>query len=136
MNVHGFGQFLVNRGLVTEADIDEAMDIQQTRQTLLGQIAIREQYMTIRQVMHVLRDQAGTALQFGEVAVRLGYLDEPDVEELLNIQAGTKPELADILIEQGKLSAENCLRMLDEFHAATAGSGHPDAGIDATGTDN
>ena len=66
----------------------------------------------------------------------LGYLDEPDVEELLNIQAGTKPELADILIEQGKLSAENCLRMLDEFHAATAGSGHPDAGIDATGTDN
>ncbi len=134
MNSHRFGQYLISRGILTQADIDAAQDIQQTRQSLLGQIAIREQYMTVRQVMDVVRNQAGTTLQFGTVAVRLGYLDEPDVEELLNLQASTRPQLADILIEQGKLSAETYLKMLDEFHATMSDSGQH--GIDRTGTDD
>ncbi len=84
--------------------------------------------------MDVVRNQAGTTLQFGSVAVRLGYLDEPDVEELLNLQASTRPQLADILIEQGKLSAETYLKMLDEFHATMSDSSQN--GIDRTGTEN
>ncbi len=136
MNSHRFGQFLIARGLVTKADIDAAVDIQQTRQPLLGQIAIREQYMTVRQVMDVLRNQAGTALHFGEVAVRLGYLDEPDVEELLTLQAGARPQLTDVLIEQNKLSAETYLKMLEEFHATISGSIQPGMNIEITGTDN
>ena len=128
MNSQRFGQFLITRGLLTSADLAAAQDIQHTRQSLLGQIAIREQYMTVRQVMDVLRSQAGTGLQFGEVAVQLGYLDGPDVDELLNLQAGTRPQLADILIEQGKLTAETYLKMLDEFHASSSD-------ISATGTD-
>ena len=136
MNSQRFGQFLVARGLLTEADIAEAVEIQLTRQSLLGQVAIREQYMSVRQVMDVLRSQAGTSMQFGEVAVKLGYLDEPDVDELLNLQASTRPQLADILIEQGKLTAETYLRTLDEFHATSSGSNRPGVRIDNTGTDN
>jgi hypothetical protein len=132
MNSVEFGQFLVARGLLTEADLNEALDIQQERQSLLGQIAIREQYMTVRQVMDVLRGQAGGASPFGEVAVQLGYLDKPDVEELLILQHNTRPRLTDVLIEQGRLTAETCLQMLDRFQASTS----PDSNIDITGTDN
>jgi hypothetical protein len=136
MNSDRFGQFLVTRGLLSEADLAEAQEIQHTRQSLLGQIAIREQYMTVRQVMDVLRTQAGTAFQFGEVAVQLGYLDEPDVEELLRLQVGTRPRLADVLIERGKLSAETYLQMLNEFHARMPDSNDPGLCRDITGTNN
>ena len=135
MNSDRFGHFLVARGRLTEADIAEAQEIQQTRQSLLGQIAIREQYMTVRQVMNVLRSQAGTALQFGEVAVQLGYLDAPDVDELLKLQISTRPRLADILIELGKLSAESYLQMLDEFHATRSGGHSRGMNSGITGTD-
>jgi hypothetical protein len=134
MNSQRFGQYLVTRGILTEADLAATAELQHSRQSLLGQVAIREQYMTVRQVMDVLRNQAGTTKQFGEVAVELGYLDEPDVEELLVLQANTRPQLADILIEQGKLTAETYLRTLDEFHAATHDNSAP--GTESTGTDN
>lgn len=136
MNSQRFGQFLVSRGLLTEADLAEAVDIQHKRQSLLGQVAIREQYMTVRQVMDVLRSQAGTSLPFGTVAVQLGYLDEPDVEELLALQANTRPKLADILIEQGRLTVETYLATVDEFHVATLHGDDSIADMNSTGTDD
>lgn len=134
MNSQRFGQYLVTRGILTGADLASAVEIQHSRQSLLGQVAIREQYMTVRQVMDVLRNQAGTTMQFGEVAVQLGYLDEPDVEELLTLQTNTRPQLVDVLIEQGKLTAETYLRTLDEFHATPPESG--DHCMEGTGTDD
>lgn len=136
MNSQRFGQFLITRGLLTETDLVEATDIQQKRQSLLGQVAIREQYMTVRQVMDVLRSQAGTGLPFGAVAVQLGYLDEPDVEELLALQANTRPKLADILIEQGKLTVEAYLATLDEYHATSPQDDGSKTDLDSTGTDD
>jgi hypothetical protein len=120
--------------MLTETDLAEAEGIQQKRQSLLGQIAIREQYMSVRQVMDVLRSQAGTALPFGAVAVQLGYLDEPDVGELLALQASTRPKLADILIEHGKLSVETYLASLDEFHASAPNADDGRTDMDSTGT--
>lgn len=117
MEKHRFGQFLINKGLVTEADVFAALSIQAARQHQIGQIAIKEGLLTVRQTMQVLREQAGTCYFFGEMAVELGFLTEADVEKLLQLQQSSRPRIGEILAGMGKLDAGRLGALLDEYHA-------------------
>ena len=76
MEIHRFGEFLISSCEVTEEQVLEALNIQRSRTEYLGAIAIKEQLLTVKQVMIILREQAGTTKRFGELAVELGLLDE------------------------------------------------------------
>lgn len=115
MNRHRFGQFLINKGLVTQSDINTALSRQIARQDQIGQIAIKSGMLTVKQVMHILREQAGTCYFFGELAVQLGYLNEAGIQKLINLQQETRPKLGEILIELGRLESWQLDELLAEF---------------------
>ena len=98
MEIHRFGEFLVSCGEVTDDQVLEALDMQRARTEYIGAIAIKEKIMSVKEVMSVLREQAGTTKRFGELALELGMVDEKDLGRILKIQDEMRPYLGDILV--------------------------------------
>ena len=116
IKVSRFGQFLCNKGLVSEADIALALAKQQSLHVQLGQLAIKHRYLTVQDVMQVFRNQAGTDEYFAETAVRLGLLDQPTLDELIALQCETRPKIGTILVDMGRIEADQLELLLEEYH--------------------
>ena len=115
--VHRFGEFLIDCGEVTSEEVFEALNIQRARTDYIGAIAIKEQVLTVRQVMRVLREQAGTAKRFGDLAIELGLMEQRDLVHLLGIQRNMRPYLGEILVEMKLLDPISRDQLLEEFHS-------------------
>jgi len=116
LEIHRFGEFLVECGEVTYEQILEALDIQRNRTDYIGTIAIGENLLTVRQVMRILREQAGTTKRFGELAVEFGLLADRDLTRILDIQDERRPYLGEILVEMQLLDTISRDQLLLEFH--------------------
>lgn len=101
-----FGQFMVNRGIVDEEAILDAL-ANQSKQTLpIGKIALKEDLLNVKQVLQILNAQSDTAKRFGEIAIELGFFKKKDVEMLLELQIKLRPPIGEILVEMKKISKE------------------------------
>lgn len=112
-----FAQFLLDRNIVNEETVFEALTIQQRMNPCAGQIAIREGYLTAKQALSTLSEQAGSYRYFGELAVELGYMTRQNMERILNIQHRCRPGLGEILVEMEKIDSDVCEKLLQKFHA-------------------
>ncbi len=112
---HRFGAFLVDKGVVDEATLFDALNEQRARRIPIGKLATVERLLTVKQVMAVLREQAGTDRRFGRIAVDLGYLSEAGLFELLELQDRRCPRIGEILVERGHLTAAERDNLLAEF---------------------
>jgi type IV pilus assembly protein PilB len=109
------GQILVERGLITKLQLDEALKVQKTTGGLIGEIIVQLGYakkedidlglslqsgrlfgqiliergiITTVQLDEILKVQADTGGLIGEIAVRLGYATEEDIAHCLSLQFG------------------------------------------------
>ena len=67
-----FGKHLVERGLLRESDLIEALDRQASMRVSIGRVAYQMGFMTLDQVMKVLETQRGRPAKFGALAIDLG----------------------------------------------------------------
>jgi CheY-specific phosphatase CheX len=77
MAVKFFGQFLVEKGIVTREALLKAIDLQERKN-----------------------------LKFGEMAVELGYVNQADIDRAHAAQLSKDAKLGDILVEQGILTPD------------------------------
>ena len=79
-----FGSYLLNRKIVSPANLRVALEKKDTTRVKLGVLAINAGYMTAKQVDAVHKKQATVDKRIGDIAVDMGYLTEAQVEELLS----------------------------------------------------
>lgn len=117
MNFQFLGSFLLGLGVVTQAQIDEAMAYQADSNRRLGDLAVEAGMLTPEQVEDVLDRQRATDRSFGGLAVSLGYISQRRMDELLFRQKVRQVHLGEALLALGHLTAEQFSRCL-EMHAA------------------
>ena len=98
---------LVQAGVISAEDYVEAATRRDQERTPLGQLAIEEGALTVRQVLDVLHEQAASpGKRFGDVAIQRGYLDNARLAALLLSQQERQRPLLAHLVELGRVSAE------------------------------
>jgi hypothetical protein len=129
------GALLVERGLMTGAELDRALVEQRGSGRLLGQVLIRRGYVTGGQLVRALAEQHGvgfapdTALEasssddprpwrpLGRVLLEKGYLSREELADVLAEQA-EHPErlLGEILVSEAYVSGYELAQALAEQH--------------------
>ena len=109
--VRRFGDFLIQQGLVTEGQVQEALALQPLTGNRVGEALLSLGYLTRGQLQRALSQavQKGDAVvldrpPLGEILVGLRYVEEAQVEAGLASQQKTGKRLGEVLVEQGALN--------------------------------
>lgn len=115
MKAPGFGQFLVEQGLITKEAHEKALSIQK-KNRLLGEIGVEKNLLREDEIPTVLEYQkTHPGILFGEAAVSLGLINSSQLKYLLDIRTRRKIRIGDILLESGAIEEEELNRALMSF---------------------
>jgi hypothetical protein len=130
------GTLLADEGLLTEAELELALDEQRRTGRLLGQIVIDRGYVSAFSLARVLSAQHGVELQepaepepepylaevpatwrpLGRLLVEKGLITQTQLAEALLAQEETNGRLGEILIERRAITGPDLARTLGEQH--------------------
>lgn len=110
-----FGNYLLEKKVVTQEQLREALKAMDKTRLKLGTMAIDEGFMTIPQVEEIHRSQMTNDSLFGELALEKGYLSEEQLEELLENQEPFHLLLAQTLMDMGVLSFKEFVDHLQDY---------------------
>ncbi|RMG19446.1 MAG: hypothetical protein D6729_05215 [Deltaproteobacteria bacterium] len=110
-----FGQFLLERGVVSRDALVTALELQDERNMRLGAYAVRRGYMTEADAERLNHQQLTVDRRFGELAVEAGLLTPEQVQELLTLQQNDYLLLGEALLELGQLDRATLERELKAF---------------------
>lgn len=96
-----FGNYLLNRGLITRDELYHALEAQQEAHLKLGVLGIGAGLLTSEQVEEIYQEQTRQDKRFGEIAVEKGYLSEEQLDFLLASQ-----KKGHLLLGQALIDAE------------------------------
>lgn len=99
-----FGQFLIDRGAVTAAALEDALAYQAAVNVPLGALALSKGLLSERQVLLVHTEQRRSDRRFGELAVQLGFLKRSQLDDLLREQAEARILIGEALVQKGHLT--------------------------------
>ena len=128
------GRIAVQRGFLTPADLDRAVEIQAKTDPRrpLGEILVEHGMLTRGQVASLLTHQGVTLDRpdtilprkkgeslFGRLALKAGFCSESQLNDALRLQAqdeesGNFRQLGDILVEQGWMSPADVRQVLEQ----------------------
>lgn len=111
-----FGEFLVDKKVITRGQLREALEMQKQTRKPLGLLGVDLGYLRAGQVVEVLREQRGTEEPFGRLAVARGFLTQEQLQELLDRQAESHLFLGEALVRMGVLTYGRLETLLDAFH--------------------
>jgi hypothetical protein len=103
------GSLLIMAGQITEEQLTEALEEQKRSGERLGEVLVRRNLITERQLdsMLAFQGQQGggepgqSPLRLGELLVTSGYVSQTQLAEALVIQAATGKQLGRVLVEEG-----------------------------------
>lgn len=107
------GLFLYHRGVITYAEMIEALVWQRRQRPIIGDLAIR--WGWLKEIdLKILNRQGAFRGRFGARAVHYGYLTPFQVQVLLRYQQSCQQPFAQYFVEQGILSANEVKRLMRE----------------------
>ena len=115
-----FGEYLVQKNIIRQEDLDRALEIQKTDRVPLGQLAMQEGLIDNKQLFRILsrqRKPGEKEKSFGKLAVEMKYLSQGQVETLLERQTHTNRLLGEILVSQGLVSQVDLIKALKNFRS-------------------
>jgi hypothetical protein len=120
-----FGQFLLEKGLLSSDQLLQALEEQRRCNPMLGEIAESMGLLDAAQAEHINTVQRREDRRFGDIAQSLGLLSATQVDELLAIQKSRRKLFGEILVEHGmiereRLQAELALHQADRAQAVQA----------------
>ncbi|WP_153306864.1 hypothetical protein [Desulfonatronum thioautotrophicum] len=111
-----FGHYLLQAGIISEAQLQEALVFQEQHNQLLGELALARDYMTVEQVRETAAEQKIMDLPFGVIALRKAYLSPKQLDDLLFSQVVATTHIGEALVELGHLPAMELSRLLQTFN--------------------
>ncbi len=112
MQKHFFGQYLIDKGVISEAQFFAAMQLQHSGNVLLGQLALELNMLDTKQIKDINQQQATQNKCFGELAKGLGLLSDEQLQTLLLIQEHRNRRIGEVLVSEGILNPENLAKHL------------------------
>ena len=112
-----FGNYLLQRQIVTNEQLLSAMQRASKSRLKVGTLALHQGYMTTQEIEECLYLQTREDKRFGEIAMERGYLTEDIIRELLNIQGNDYMLLGQILVEDGIITYDDLDRLLFTYRS-------------------
>lgn len=108
-------QFLVEQELISESDANELVTVGAKRE-LLGRILLRKRLLTVRQLMRALAIQADEPnAKLGEIVIREGYVSSKDVVTALEEQVGSQRTALELLYDSKRIAPEALISAVTLF---------------------
>lgn len=118
-----FGIYLVEQRIISPEQFCGLVKIQQESANSLATIAIRRNFMTIKQVARVLTAmEANPVRNFLETAVDEKILDQSDCNRMLHDQLSSCPTIRKLLVECGLLTQHQTEVLYNHFEKQMATS--------------
>ena len=117
MAVKFFGQFLVEKAVVSRETLLQAITLQESVNLGFGDHAVAMGVMTEADVTRVNQAQRIEDLRFGDLAVKLGIITEAQLIDVLSKQRGSHLYIGEALVKVGGLNKAELERYLEEFKA-------------------
>jgi CheY-specific phosphatase CheX len=121
-----FGEFLIERWIITREQLLEALELQEYRNQKFGSLAVRKGYLTEEEVAVINDYQRKEDMRFGDVAVMLGLLTPDQAQEIITYQKNNYLYLGEALIELGHVTEDVMDRELSIFREEQAPYGVDD----------
>lgn len=96
-----FGNYLLNKGLVSPENLSYALQMQKTTRLKLGVLAMNAGLMTAADIDKVHDEQQRVDKRMGDLMVDMGYLTREQVEKLLKTQPSGHLLLGQALVDNG-----------------------------------
>ncbi|QOY35625.1 hypothetical protein AWH56_023615 [Anaerobacillus isosaccharinicus] len=110
-----FGNFLLNKGIITSQQLNEVFQEEKSSHVKLGILALNKGFMTLEQIEEVNEAQMATDKRFGEIAIEKGYLNIDKLEELLTGQKTSYLLISQILLDKNILTMEQISKHLFNY---------------------
>lgn len=110
-----FGNFLLNKGIITSQQLNEVFQEEKNSHVKLGILALNKGFMTLDQIEEVNEAQMATDKRFGEIAIEKGYLNIDKLEELLTGQKTSYLLISQILLDKNILTMEQISKHLFNY---------------------
>lgn len=110
-----FGNYLLNKNIITTEKLKEALEYQKSVHVKLGVLAINLGYMNSTQVQEVHQLQMKVDKKFGEIALQIGYLNKYQLQTLLSTQKQSYLQLSQALIDKKFLTLDQLENALDAY---------------------
>ncbi|MEA3363032.1 MAG: chemotaxis protein CheX [Thermodesulfobacteriota bacterium] len=115
MAIKFFGQFLIDKKIITRLDLLRAIELQEKTNLRFGDLVIAIGLMTTEQISSTLRAQRHEDLQFGDMAVKLGFLSPAQVKQVLNRQKSEHLYIGEALVKLETITQKKLSFYLGEF---------------------
>ncbi|MCR4693709.1 MAG: chemotaxis protein CheX [Pseudobutyrivibrio sp.] len=109
------GNYLLQRGIINQQQLFDALGRISQSKLKLGTLAINEGLMTAREVDECLFVQTREDRRFGEIAIERGYLTKEQVEDMMHTQTPDFVLLCQIFVEDGVFSYEDFERIIFDY---------------------
>jgi len=106
MAIKFFGNYLLDKGNLTAEQLTQAVEYQSLKNLSLGEIAVRENLITLKDAETINDKQRVLDKRFGEVSISLGLLTEKQIEMLLAIQKKEKIFFGEVIVQKHFISQE------------------------------
>lgn len=115
MAVKFFGQYLVEKGLVSREKLLEALELQETTNLKFGEMALAMGLLTEDDIERVHRAQFSNDMRFGDIALKIGILTDAQVQQVLTRQQNSYLYIGQALVEVGALEKTELEKYLKDF---------------------
>ena len=120
MAIKFFGQFLAEKNIVTRDALLRAIDLQDTKNLKLGEMAVSLGYITQADIERAHNAQMSKDMKLGDLLVEMGFLTLNQLNDVITRQKNTHLYIGEALVQIGALSGDKLQQYLLEFKADQA----------------
>jgi len=120
MAVKFFGQFLVEKGIVSREALLKAIELQEQKNLKFGEMAVAMGYVTQEDIARAHHAQLSRDIKLGDLLVEIGILTLTQLNEVITRQKNNHLYIGEALVLVGALSNEQLQQHLNEFKADQA----------------
>lgn len=115
MGIQFFGEFLIDRWIITRGQLIEALELQDYRNLKFGEVAMQKKYLDEKQVDQINERQKSADMPFADLAVDMGLINAEQAQEILTFQKNNHLYLGEALLELGHITEDILERELAIF---------------------
>lgn len=124
MGIQFFGEFLIDRWVITRGQLLEALELQQYRNTKFGALAVEQGFIDRQQAAQINARQRTADKRFGDLAIEMGLMTAEQVRTVLILQKNNYLYLGESLLELGHITEDILERELAIFEGEQARYAH------------
>ena len=115
MAVKFFGQFLIGHGIVTSDALLDAINLQDTNNLKLGEMAVEMGLITPAGIQRAHNAQMSKDMKLGDLLVEMGFLTLVQLNDVITRQKNTHLYIGEALVQVGALTSDELQKHLEAF---------------------